>query len=196
MYVDRKIALTTEYIRPQQGEKGQQYGCSSAVVVATAYMQLWTASGAMQLQLCCSGSVTRDGSGQECSERGAGGARAISCVEGLNGEKRESVAQASGVMSCFGAAWENPFGLAASNLNCCTRSGDFFVTLSTTARGRCLGVLPPDRYGLRIPRKTRKNEAIKIVMRRILLFIKPQFSSEHHSWIRIICKVKYFVSTY
>ena len=51
-------------------------------------------------------------------------------------------------------------------------SSGLLVVFSIIALGRCLGALPPERYGIRIPKKMRKNDAMKIELKMIFLFIK------------------------
>jgi len=51
------------------------------------------------------------------------------------------------------------------------------MAFSMTARGRGLGALPSIREGIRIPRETKKNEATKIVMKSIFLFMGIRYKS-------------------
>lgn len=54
-------------------------------------------------------------------------------------------------------------GLLASN--------GLLVAFSIIALGLCFGVLPPERYGILIPKKMRKNDAVNIAPKMIFLFI-------------------------
>lgn len=51
-------------------------------------------------------------------------------------------------------------------------SSGLLVTFSIMARGCCFGGLITERLGVRIPRKTRKKDAMKIVLKNIFLFIE------------------------
>lgn len=73
---------------------------------------------------------------------------------------------------CLGDALKIGSTLAKSVIESLLTSSGLLITFSIMARGCCFGGLPPERLGVRIPRKTRKKDAIKIVLKKIFLFIK------------------------